>query len=629
MILCACSLLNADATENNLVFHASFFKSEKPEVFAPGSSVQWHGSARLIPGSGIHEGTAAMYTDVNGFGVLPSSLLNIPQGSISFWMFPVGDFTGGSHTYLSWSWKGDKPGAIYGTLSQGWWEDSGGGGSTYFIFNNEVGGCGDATDLTPGMWTHYAITWDSAGKDNVALKFYRNGKVLANRITRKPLPAGASLDPAFYLGTDKASNLSKGRFADIRMNELRIYSRVLTDAEVQSLFLSHAPENVIEQMKNPFSWMKDVDGKLPRERRDDSGRLLESRILFAEGNVLHYLPKAELIQNLERIRDAGFNVYSPIVWHGNGRDYGEGSVAASRRLEKFEKLNPDYDGYATLVEEAHSRGMEVHSVFAVMQATHNLAKNVFPTWPEKVVEGTRFYNGYDPEFRTRIVEVIMDHLRNYPVDGLTLDFIRLQGGLDTEAARKEYHSRYGRELEKDITDDGRMKAFTRDCLNDLVRTIATDARKIRPGLVISACDKVRPAGEGLAGNGRNTAEWLKQGWIDVVVNMDYGQRLGIERLDAVRKESQMPWAYVEGLGNYDWNGSQCVPRESGLFTKLVDYCRRKYNDGNGLFVYFSTYLSDEQVKALRSGPFRELAIPSWKGESIRRIEADHPVARFH
>ena len=213
-----------------------------------------------------------------------------------------------------------------------------------------------------------------------------------------------------------------------------------------------------------------------------------------------------------------------------------------------------------------------------------------------------------------IVNVMLDHVREYEIDGLCYDYIRIQGGLGKKETEEEYKRVYGRNLREDINDPKRMLEFTRYCIDDIVRRTTEGARKIRPDILISMWGRVRLKREGLASNGRNPHIWVEKGWVDVVYNGDYGKRLGIEIMDAARRESSRPYAYVEALGNFDKTGDTegSIPRDAELLAKQVDYCRKKYNDGNGIFVYFYGKLSDEQIKALRKDPFKELAKPHWR-----------------
>jgi hypothetical protein len=208
--------------------------------------------------------------------------------------------------------------------------------------------------------------------------------------------------------------------------------------------------------------------------------------------------------------------------------------------------------------------------------------------------------------------MILEHVKRYNVDGVNLDYIRIQTGLDTPAAAKEYKRVYGRDLSKDRKDSARMAEFTGYCADDVVKRIAEGARKLKPEIIVSVCTHVHPKRWGLPANGRNTTKWVDKGWVDVAYNMDYDKVLSIKLMDEVRNESKRPYAFVELVGNYDFVGGKCTPRDPKILAAQIDYCRKKYNDGNGIGLYFSKMLSEEQVKALRKGPFKELAKPSWR-----------------
>jgi hypothetical protein len=236
----------------------------------------------------------------------------------------------------------------------------------------------------------------------------------------------------------------------------------------------------------------------------------------------------------------------------------------------------------------------------------------YSPYPEFVVSGTKWHNGYAPQFRDFVVKMVLEHVEKYKPDGINLDYIRIQAGLDSPAAQKEYRRIYGRNLTDDRTDSKRMAEFAGYCVNDIVQRISNGAKKIKPDIVVSVCVSLVPKSWGLPANGRNSELWVKKGWIDVSYNMDYGQKLSVKMMDETRKDNSKPYAFVELLGNYDYVKGKCIPRNPKLLAKLVDFCRRKYNDGNGIALYFYKILSNEQIEELRKGPFKELAKPSWK-----------------
>ncbi len=89
--------------------------------------------------------------------------------------------------------------------------------------------------------------------------------------------------------------------------------------------------------------------------------------------------------------------------------------------------------------------------------------------------------------------------------------------------------------------------------------------------------------------------------------MDYRVATDCQKLEAARRSSSHPEKFVKILGNYDGK----APRDADLVARQVEYFLRKYPDyGSALYLY--EQLSEEQIKALRAGPFKEDAVPTWE-----------------
>ena len=574
--------------------------------------------ARIAKGGGLNGGNALLLP-ADGYAEIDRKTVNPHQGTIAFWVRPDRDPLDGSQTWMSWGWG--KTGWPYMILSNGWWEKTGGRGRLYAVIDNTtIGGVSSPADLAAGQWSHYAVTWRSAPQPAVHL--YENGRLLASHGHNvKPLPADRAISTPVYLGADLGSSLRGGRRGHASLDELRIYSRPLDPHQIGWLFRRRAPLEVVERSRDPLAWMGDAIDKPPRETRDKDGRLLESRAIFDEGS--HYLRSPKTIDTvIDRIHRAGFNVFIPCVYHGWGAHYQTKPEWMSTWASTFKKNTSDFNALEHFIERAHAKGIQVHSWFCVF-LDESTRRKVKPTFPASSVGG-HFYNGYDPAFRDAIVALILDHAARYKVDGINLDYIRLGGGLKTDAAAKEYRRLFARDLKADLRDRKRMAAFAARCVDDVVRRVREGLDKIRPGIVLSVDAVPGLTHEGLASNGRNPERWIDNGWIDVAYYMCYSRRLALPRMDRVRAQSKRPAGHVFIVGNYDQQGGKLVPRP-GL-PRLLDYCRRKYNDGNGVAVYIYSLLSAEQIPALRAGPFKELARPHWANRAARPAPAPPPGA---
>ena len=394
------------------------------------------------------------------------------------------------------------------------------------------------------------------------------------------------------------------------LDELVILKRPLGESEVLAAFKAQEPRWE-ELQARKWAWLTEVlAGPEPTFARDGDGRVLESRALLDEG---YPWADADAVPEIvAEIKRAGFNVYIPCVWHGRGTRYPCDIEAAEPAVaERYAEM--EVDPFALLVEECHAAGIEVHPWFCVSKREQDLH-------PEFVEEGTpdRFFDAHRPDFRDYIVGLMLDMVRRYEVDGINLDYIRTGGMCRGPKCAAEYRGRFGTELEDDLKlrdENGwvvsRVTDWQADCITDIVRRVAGEGRGIRPGLIISVDGHVSPPGSAPSTQGRTEFPWVEAGWVDVVYNMDYNQHLHHEAFDAVRGASSRPTAFVELPGNYERNEQgKVVPRGGKLVADHISYCQRKW-PGSGVGLYLYSMLSDEQIAALRAGPFEEDAVAHW------------------
>ena len=588
--------------QKDITLYASFEKSSQPEINKSGIPIKWSSRTGIKAREGI-TGKGAMELDLEGYGEIDKGVIDVKSGTIAFWFNPKGDPTGDQHTYLSWGWKKSK--YPYFVFSQPWFNgDPGAGGpdKTYYVFYNKIRSVtAFKTSLRKGEWVFYAVTWKKDVNGKMIIAAFQNGKEVASKLSNKPLP-NIDIETPLFLGCDKGTARGKGCWMDGFINDFVVYKRALGKKEIKALFNFRYENNPALKGKivNSESWLDEMKGKPYIENRDKNGTLLESRMIFDDDGYV-------FDERLKSAKKAGFNVYMSMVWKGYGLECESDLIKKTDKYIKYKKKKSLSDPYKNFIDGAHRQGMEVHSSFTI-----SLASSRIIIYPEYYLKGTRFYNGYDPKFRDFIVGMILEHVKRYNIDGINLDFVRIQTGLDTVVAAQEYKRIYGKDLSEDRKNSTRMAEFTSYCVDDIVKRVSAGVRKLKPEIIVSVCAHVHPKRWGLPSNGRNIAKWVEKGWIDVAYNMDYEKILSIKLMDEGRSESSKPYAFVELVGNYDFIGGKCTPRIPEILAKQIDYCRKKYNDGNGIGLYLSRMLSNAQVDALRKGPFKESAKPSWR-----------------
>ncbi len=593
--------------DDHTLFLAHFNEGFDADYAAGDPAAEVNGAELVAEGKW---GGAVRFGDGQDLSFDTAGNLDMAAGTLMFWFKP--DWQSGapnSHALLSMNLDGDPPG--YFVLSQGWWESSGGVGRMYFVLDNQsYMHCStqawsnmDAEEL--GRWHHVALTWTEGARGVMAL--YLDG----DRVAYNARPNITLRRPAgrLIVGSDRAQTGGQ-RWADGLLDELVIYDRTMSDAEVAEIFRAQEPDWEAIQARRR-AWLTDVlAGPAPVLARDEQGRMLESRTLLDEGtswNTPENIPG--IVAKLKR---AGFNVYIPCIWHGRGTRWAfEGYPPDPRMAENFEAM--EVDPLALLIEQCHAAGIEVHPWFCVTKRQGEIL-------PEFTEEGTpgKFFDAHRPEFRDFIVGLMTDVIERYDVDGVNLDYIRTGGRCSGPLCQAEYREQFGTEMAEDAkltTAEGwanpKIVQWQDECIADIVSRVAMEGRAIRPELIVSVDGHPHAPGDPPDANGRNEMPWVDAGWVDVVFAMDYSRELSWLRLDRVREGSAHPEAFVELCGNYERTETgHVVPRGGELVAQQIEFCRRKW-PGNGVALYLWSMLSDEQIEALRAGPFAEDALPNW------------------
>ncbi|NOY82415.1 MAG: family 10 glycosylhydrolase [Kiritimatiellaeota bacterium] len=584
------------------------FNLPRQADFAAGNpAVTLHGAVPAPGkwGQGLRVGPGRYATIAAEGNLLPR------RGTLMFWFksdWPDANRPGRSHTFFSWGWNDGKSG--YCTLSAGWWEPAG-ANRTYLVFENQLY-ChvSDVIDYRRGEWTHFAVTWEFG--DRLTAAFYINGRRIG--VTpRRACKTVPSLSTPIFLGSDRGTPMAAGRSADGVFDAIQILDRVLDTREVRDVFRAEEPKwREIEARR--FAWLNEVLKQPWTPKRDADGRVLESRALLDESYGWATRQGAQAA--VDKLARAGFNVFIPCVWHGRGARWPSKLTPVETGLEKtLEREGEEFDGLANLVRLCHARGIEVHPWFCVCYGDRNwqpLASFIEPGTPKGACEA------HNPAFRKFIVELMLEVVRRYDVDGINLDYIRTKGVSKSRTALEAYRKRFGADLLEDLKKprangwpNARIVQFQNDAIADIVRRVSDGARAIRPNIIISIDGHPSLPDERPGIQGRDGFRWAREGWIDVLYSMDYGTQLAWHKYDAIRKLLHRPSALVVLCGNYERLPNGAVgPRDGEIVAKLIAFCQRKF-PGNGVALYWLGSLDDAQIRALRAGPFKEPARPFW------------------
>ncbi len=341
--------------------------------------------------------------------------------------------------------------------------------------------------------------------------------------------------------------------------------------------------------------------------RDTAGTIRETRAVWVSSGDFLTAEKADLL--VERCRQARLNTLVASILVRNSL------AARSDLMPTGKNVAPGFDPLGYLIERAHAAGIEVHPWFCVTYRDRH-----FRSWfhEERGVNvdmidksGGPIPLGADvhrPEYRDFIVDLMIGVARDYPVDGIHLDYIRTMGRCYCDKCRGEFARKFNKPL-ADATNE-EWVAWQRATIGEIVQRTAQGVRRARPEAIMSAAVFASmPSG---ASQGQDPGEWANRRWIDVVMPMDYQmQTLHVrsnERqfLAAIDNDDKL----ATGLSLYMRSGTDVMSRPPDLIRQQIELVRRMKIHGYCLFAF--SHLSDEQLAVIRDKLNGEPAVPYFR-----------------
>jgi uncharacterized lipoprotein YddW (UPF0748 family) len=246
--------------------------------------------------------------------------------------------------------------------------------------------------------------------------------------------------------------------------------------------------------------------------------------------------------------------------------------------------SPGYDPLAYCIQQAHSRGIEVHAWFNPFRALSNNTQQVSASHVTRSAShmtkryGTMTWcDPAHPDTRNRALAVIMDVVRRYDIDGVHLDdyFYPYPSG----------NLRF---------PDGKSPAQRRAYVDGFVRDLYSSVKKQKPWVRVGISPfgiwrPGVPAGieagidsyEQLAGDSR---KWLKNGWVDYLAPQLYW-RISPQKqsfptlLSWWRQQGSRPvWP---GIATARIQSSEDPGRPASEITNQIDLSRKIGKNWNG------------------------------------------------
>ncbi|HUN65873.1 MAG TPA: family 10 glycosylhydrolase [Bacteroidota bacterium] len=251
--------------------------------------------------------------------------------------------------------------------------------------------------------------------------------------------------------------------------------------------------------------------------------------------------------------------------------------------------DPGWDPLAVVLEEAHARCMEVHAWFNTVMVKNgggppaeSSPRHLILAHPDWIheVNGEWWLDPGIPDARRYLINVAMDLVRKYDIDGFQFDFLRYPV---QEFPDQTTYRHYGRSVPKD--------EWRRDNINAIARQFRDSALAVRPRLKI---------GSSPIGIYRNTSgfrglqsytdlyqdsrRWILEGWQDYLAPQLYwplGGGSGDPDFALVLRD----WSehaggrhLYPGIGAYKPAVFPDIPR-------LIDLSREEGMQGNSFFRY--------------------------------------------
>jgi uncharacterized lipoprotein YddW (UPF0748 family) len=381
--------------------------------------------------------------------------------------------------------------------------------------------------------------------------------------------------------------------------------------------------------------------------RSIPSRLVEGRALWLDRGTVVSVKKPEDMKKLfDKIEEAGINVvYLETLNAGF-------PVYPSKYIDQ-NPMTRGYDPLKSAIDEAHRRDIELHAwawIFAVGNTRHNPLIGKPEEYPGPVISNN-FYEGAllgtngnllpnnqpeywldpaNPNVRELMMNVLVEIVRNYDVDGIQLDYIRypFQGpgnwmGFDY-TGRDMFEKETGLSL-------GSLSPATLQAWNDwksqqvsgFVRDVSINLRSLKPDIQISAAVYAGDRAKRLSTTQQDWELWVEKGWVDTLSPMSYATNT--ERLEELA-------GYVNVASNNKalvYPGLAIRQLDTAGFLEQLDTVRSLGMVGNTIFAM--AHLNSDKLGILETGPYRNksLVIPNRDPMKASSLLLEDFLVRVH
>ena len=200
--------------------------------------------------------------------------------------------------------------------------------------------------------------------------------------------------------------------------------------------------------------------------------------------------------------------------------------------------DPGYDCLGDMLTKAHAAGMEVHTWVVPYRVwtyatppPHSTPEHIYylhPEWFSCYADGDTLWDGrYTsldpgvPAVEDYLINVFMDIVQRYDIDGFMLDYIRYYGiewGYNPAAVAR-FNAEYGRTGIPSSTDP-LWQEWRRDQVSNLVKRTYLEIKAVKPEVKVGAL-VWRTAASGYSDVLQDWDRWMANHWMDYASPMNY------------------------------------------------------------------------------------------------------------
>lgn len=337
----------------------------------------------------------------------------------------------------------------------------------------------------------------------------------------------------------------------------------------------------------------------------------DSQVLRSQHNIA---------EAMDFLATTGFNVVFPVVWNKSATLYPSPTMRQTFGRE-IDPLSVGRDPLAEIVKEARQVGLKIIPWFEYgFASSYNLNGGLLlqqkPEWAARDSQGNllkkngfEWLNALDPEVQAFLMNLVLEVVNNYDVDGIQGDdrfpALPSEGGYDAYTI-----GRYQQEFHRQPPQNPKDKQWLQwraDILTEFWARLYQQVKAVNPNLLVSVAPNIHDWAfqEYL----QDSPTWLNRGIVDMIHPQIYRRDFSSYRAiaDKLVKE-QFTDATLPKLapGILLKLGSYCISPE--YLVQIIEYNRRLGIPGEVCFFYEGLRENNHALaKVLRNHPYAQSA----------------------